>query len=170
MHKGGSRQLELAVARKAREANDVSKYAPSELEAAEDVGVPHVVDLVLDEVVVVDEALAAKRALSAASSKENREAKTAREATAARAARAIDEPEAVVADIVCMLQAWSKARPAATAEAAEGSVVKQGVQRAHELFVASCGGGQEGSVSVVLTRHEEMERVGRLDGRLEGVV
>ncbi|KAJ1637998.1 hypothetical protein T492DRAFT_859023 [Pavlovales sp. CCMP2436] len=52
--KGGSRQLELAVARQARQADDDSKYGPSELEA-EDVGVPHVVGLVLDEV-VMDEA------------------------------------------------------------------------------------------------------------------
>ncbi|KAJ1639196.1 hypothetical protein T492DRAFT_938113, partial [Pavlovales sp. CCMP2436] len=86
-HTGGSRQLELAVAHQARQADDVSKYAPSELEA-EDVGVPHAVDLVLDEV-VVDEALAAKRALSAASSKKNRGARTARKATATRAARVV---------------------------------------------------------------------------------
>ncbi|KAJ1638948.1 hypothetical protein T492DRAFT_857558, partial [Pavlovales sp. CCMP2436] len=52
---------------RAREAAGVRKYAPPELEA-EDVGVPHVVDFMLDKV-VVDEALAAKRALLAASSR-----------------------------------------------------------------------------------------------------
>ncbi|KAJ1630273.1 hypothetical protein T492DRAFT_872023 [Pavlovales sp. CCMP2436] len=62
--KGGSKNLKAAAARLARQAAGVSKYAPSELEA-EDVGVLHVVDLVLDEV-VMDKALAAKRALSAA--------------------------------------------------------------------------------------------------------
>ncbi|KAJ1640362.1 hypothetical protein T492DRAFT_855047, partial [Pavlovales sp. CCMP2436] len=85
-HKGGSKNFNAVAARQAREAAVVSKYAPSELEA-EDVGVPHVVDLVLDEV-VVNEALAAKRVLSAASSKKSYGAKKAREATTAHAAHA----------------------------------------------------------------------------------
>ncbi|KAJ1626149.1 hypothetical protein T492DRAFT_878970 [Pavlovales sp. CCMP2436] len=115
-------QLELAVARQAREADNVSKYAPSELEA-EDVGVPHVIDLVLDEV-VVDEALAAKRAL----------------ASPCAGKEATECSKAVVADIACRrLQAWSKPKLAATAEAAEGSVVKQGVQRAHERIAVAVG-------------------------------
>ncbi|KAJ1624319.1 hypothetical protein T492DRAFT_911860 [Pavlovales sp. CCMP2436] len=84
--KGGSKNFKAAAARQAREDAGVRKYAPPELEA-EDVSVPHVVDLVLD-VVVVDEALVAKRALSAASSKQSYGAKKAREATAGRATHA----------------------------------------------------------------------------------
>ncbi|KAJ1630000.1 hypothetical protein T492DRAFT_872539 [Pavlovales sp. CCMP2436] len=84
-HTGGSRQLELAVARQAREADDVSKYAPSELEA--------------------EDALAAKRALGgfveegARSYRRTRRARRAHRRPCA-GKEATECSKAVVADIV----------------------------------------------------------------------